>query len=192
MEIPEIFLEDLKVEFQDRLRAKFSRKQNATLIQQRMARNVIGSLNRKFLKHDDERRQHLAEGYKTIMTVAASETIRCPECCMKLEVPKLETRQIKCLYCKLKGRKTQVTSGYYPLNSSLINHLKAIDPMRNMDNNLVQATMDQNERIAKQQQKQLYDNAHDYASDNLNRLMGIPVVGYAGTKLKEGTQVKGF
>jgi hypothetical protein len=191
VEIPHTFTTELSVEFQDRLRARYSPKQNAIVIEQRVGKNIIGSIPRRMIQ-DNERRQSLAEGYKPFMTIAISEKVRCPECDYWIEVPNRETRQVKCLYCKLKGRNTSLIAGYYPLNHHLINHLKSIDPLRNMDDKIANKLTEQNEKIAEQQQKQLSNDAEAYTSDNLNRLMQIPTFGYSGTKAKEGTEVKGF
>jgi hypothetical protein len=57
---------------------------------------------------------------------------------------------------------------------------------------MVQNMLDANERKSEVMQQELYNNADAYASDNLNRLMGIPQFGYNGTKAKEGTELKGF
>lgn len=121
-----------------------------------------------------------------IMTVAVSETMRCPDCGYKLVVPFNETMQLSCLACKLKGRNTKVIAGYYPLNHILLNHLKSIDPLRNMDEDMIGKMNEYNEKKMEQQQKQLSDDAESYASDNINRLMGIPTFGYAGVKRFEG------
>ena len=142
--------------------------------------------------YDDERRQSLAEGYLPIMTVSVSEKMRCPEDGYWLDVPNRETKQITCLACKLKGRTTKVTAGFYPLNSSLLNHLKAIDPLRNMDRDLAKEMLEANEKLTEIQQKELYNQADAYASDNLNRLMGIPVSSLSASKIFEGTNVRGI
>lgn len=189
MEIPETFLTELSVEFQDRLRARYSAKQNSVVIEQKVGRNIVGSVPRKLLSN--ETRQSLAEGYKPIMQVAVSEVIRCEDCSSKIPVPFNETREVKCEYCKLKGRVSRYHVGFYPLNVTLINHLKSIDPLRNMDKNFAAEMQAQNERIAEQQQKSLYDEAESYANDNIYKLMGIPTKGMNG-KIMTGTELKGF
>jgi hypothetical protein len=190
VEIPETFEQTLAIEFQDRLRIRWSGKQQSFLIQQRVGPNLIGSVPRRLL--DSEKRQDLAQGYRTIMNVSPSEIVKCPECSIKLNVPYKETRQIKCLYCQLKQRSTFIAAGYFPLDSSLINHLKSIDPIRQMDSDDVQRMQTHNDRISESQQKQLYDDAESYSSDNINQLMGILQTGYGGMKVKDGTEVKGI
>ncbi len=189
MDIPQTFLDDLDVEFQGRLRARFSGMQQAVIIEQKVGRNILPSLKRD--RYTNERRQSLAEGYMPIMTVSVSEKVRCPECNYWLEVPNRETKQIRCFSCKLKGRTSLIIAGYFPLNSFLINHLKEIDPVRNMDKDMTQELDRQNERKAELMQRQLSNDAESYASDNLNQLMGIPTFGYTSKKLA-GTDVKGF
>lgn len=189
MEIPETFLTDLKVEFQERLRARYSAKQNCVVIEQRVGKNVIGSVPRSMLSN--ETRQSLAEGYKPIMQVAVGETIRCKDCSNKISVPFCSTEEVKCLYCKLKGRVSKYHVGFYPLNIKLINHLKEIDPLRNMDKDLAKEMQEQNERITAQQQKALYNDAESYANDHIYKLMGIPTKSMAG-KVMQGTELKGF
>ena len=142
--------------------------------------------------YSDERRQSLAEGYMPILTVSASEQIRCPECAMFVEVPNRETQQVRCWYCASRGRTTRITAGFYPLNSSLINHLKSIDPLRNMESDDVAKMQEYNEKLIAQRQAEISANAEAYTSDNINRLMGILQTGYSGTKVKEGTDIKGF
>ncbi len=190
MDIPETFAHDLEIEFQGRLRARFSPKSQAVIIEQRVGKNVLPSLPRKF--YDNEKRQALAEGYMPIMTVSLSETMKCPECTYVLKVPNRETAQIVCLSCKLKQRSTKITAGFYPLNSSLLHHLKEIDPLRNMDRNMAMEMVERNERMTEIHQKSLRNDAEDYASDNIERLMGIPSAKYSGMKVMEGTEVKGF
>jgi hypothetical protein len=189
VDIPTEFTTSLSVEFQDRLRARWSGKQQAIIIEQRVGKNILPSLPR--ISYSDERRQSLAEGYMPIMTVAVSETMRCPSCNLKVNVPNRETKQIRCLYCQVKGRKTLITAGYYPLNSFLIEHLKSIDPLRNMDKDMVKEMNERNEKMLQKQQEQLQDNAIAYSNDNFNRLVGIQQTGYTG-KIKAGTEVKGF
>jgi len=190
MDIPDTFTKDLEIDFQGRLRARWSPKQQAVIIEQRVGKNILPSLPRK--SYDNERRQSLAEGYIPIMTVSASSRMRCPECSTWVEVPDRETRQVSCLYCKLRGRSTKFTAGFYPLNSFLLNHLKEIDPLRNATDEMAKKMIEQNELRTELMQKQLAHDAESYASDNLNRLMQIPTFSYAGLKAKEGTTVKGF
>jgi hypothetical protein len=190
MDISETFKDELRIEFQDRLRIKWSGKSQAFLIQQRVGKNLIGSVPRA--KLGLEKSMDLAEGYRTILSVAPSEHMKCPDCFTSISVPKLETKELKCLYCKLRGRSTKIVAGYYPLNSSLINHLKEIDPIRNLDRDLIAEMNDRNEKIQEAQVKQLSKDAEDYSSDNINKLMGILQTGYSGMKVKEGSEVKGI
>lgn len=182
MEINEIFQEELKREFQERLRIRWNGKKQAYTVEQRVGKNIIGQLPRELFKHNDFYRQGLAEGYKPIMDVAVSETMRCPSCNTKLTVPNRETKQFRCTYCQSKGRRSLLLAGYYPLNSFLINHLKTIDPLRNMEVNQVQRLQDYNEKLMEREQAKLSDEAEAYTSDNLNRLMGILQTGYSGMK----------
>jgi len=188
MEINETFLDDLEITFQGRLRARWSAKQRAIIIEQRTARSLIGSVPRR--AYDNETRQSLAEGYKLLMTVAPRETIRCARCNYTLEVPKLETREITCLQCKLSGLRGKVFAGYYPLNSSLIHYLKSIDPLRDNNESNASKMVEYNENITKQQQRQLFNASEAYADDNFNRIVGIQQVGR--TKVMAGTELKGF
>jgi len=190
LEIPQNFIALLDIEFQSRLRVKWSGKQQAYLIQQKIGPNLVGSVPRG--KLDAEKVNDLAQGYLTIMTVSPSEKMKCQECSSSLSVPNRETRQIRCLYCKVRGRSTQVIAGYYPLDSNLIAHLKTIDPMRNMETDQVSRMNDHNENLQKAQLKELANEAESYADDNLAKLMGIPEFKYAGNKIKEGTELTGF
>lgn len=181
MEINESFKDDLRIEFQGRLRVRWSGKQQSYLIQQRVGRNLIGNISRKTFK-DSEKVQDLAEGYRTIMVVSPAEKTRCPECSTWLDVPNRTTAQIKCEFCKFKGRNVSFIAGYYPLNSSLIQHLKSIDPLRDGDKDMQKKLDQHNEKLTSSMQKKISQDAEDYTSDNLNRLMGILSVGYSGMK----------
>lgn len=192
MYIPESFQEDLEREFQGRLRARWSGKKQCVVIEQRVARNVVGSLPRELFKKNDETRQSLAEGYKQVMDVAVSEQMKCPECTTTLSVPNRTTAQITCMGCRVKGRTKKYIVGYYPLDTNLINHLKSIDPLRNLEKDTAAELNAYNEKIAEAQQKQLSEEAEAYTSDNLNRLMQIPSFSYSGNKIKQGTELRGF
>lgn len=181
MEIPETFEQDLDREFQNRLRIKWNRKKNSFTIEQKVGQNIIGSLPREMFK-DSFYKQSLAEGYKPIIDVAVSETLKCPNCAEILNVPNRETKQFKCLNCQSKGKRTIFVAGYFPLNSFLINYLKTIDPIRNLEVDQAKRILEHNEKLAAMEQKKLSDDAEAYTSDNLNKLMGILQTGYSEVK----------
>lgn len=120
------------------------------------------------------------DGYHYVMSIRAGDRMPCPECNYKLHVPVRDTVQQFCGYCTLKGRKTEVIAGFWPLDDTLITHLKKINPKRGGQKELAEEADRRNRLLVQSMEEDAFRDGYAAFDDNYNRLVGIPQVGYTG------------
>lgn len=181
MDAPTEFTDRLHREFDGRLRIRWSASQHEWQIEQKIGHGRIPPIA------IDEGRDDLIrarDGYHFVMSVRTGDRMRCPKCNYQLTVPVMDTWDIRCPYCRLKGRHTSVVAGYWPLNDRLLAHLHKIDPLNVFSEQQAAEADRYNERLLKQQEDDAMAPGYAEASDMYRRLVGIPMVGYSGKEFR--------
>lgn len=180
MDAPQSFVDALERTFDGRLRIRWSAAERQFHIEQKVGRAVVPPVR------IDEGRDDLIrarDGYHPVMTVTPGDRMRCPSCNYDLKVPVRDTHDIRCGYCQMMGRTTRVVAGYWPLDDSLIEHLRKIDPHRDAQKELAEEADQHNRLLLKAQEDAALAPAMAAFNDDYRRLVGIPMVGYTGKEL---------
>lgn len=172
-EAPESFKESLKTQFNGLLRIRWSDKRQEWQIEEKIAR---ASGNRPADDYHDEAIR-FRDGYALVCSVRPGDRMPCEKCNSTLRVPVGHFGEVKCDYCKAKGRNTSIIVGYFPLNDLLLEHLRKLDPIRGYRETLKYEGYD---TFAQRKMDQEIENMSPIWSDNYKRLVGIPMVGYTG------------
>ena len=104
----------------------------------------------------------------------------CPIDGTTLKVPVMETAEVKCDFCRMKGREGRFRAAYFPLSESLIDYLKKIDPERGATKELAEAADRYNQAMLASRERDLSNTIEASTKENFNQLVGIPSVGYTG------------
>lgn len=181
MQAPDSFVSRLHEAFDGRLRIRFSDAEQNFHIEQKVGRAVVAPVR------VDEGRDDLIrarDGYHPVMTITPGDRMRCPACHYTLQVPVRDTADVRCGFCALKGRTTRVVAGFWPLDDSLIDHLRKIDPLRDGQSELAEEADRHNRMLLQAEEDAAVAPGFAYADENFNRLVGIPQVGYTGKEFK--------
>lgn len=169
---PRSFTESLKTQFGGRLRIRWSPKQQQWQIEEKIARST-GDMPQD--SYNDEATR-LRDGYALVCTVTPGDRMPCPKCRTTLYVPVFHFGMVKCDYCAVQGRNTNIIAGHFPLNDSLLEHLRRLDPIRAYRDDFIYP--EYNEWIEKKIDQKVEDLTPIW-SDHYRRLVGIPMVGYS-------------
>ena len=175
--IPSDFRARLHREFDGRLRVRWSDRQQEYQVEQKVSRPMGGNVD---ARSGSDEHVRLRDGYHYILSVQPGTRMGCPKCRTTLKVPAFEIRQVSCPLCKVSGREHRVAGGYFPLNDQLIDYLKQLDPNRDGVQRSRSRVDANNLKLVQQQQRQVLNATTDAASDDFNRIAGIPSVGYTG------------
>lgn len=178
MEIPETFTERLEQEFGGRLRIRWSPSEYRFRIEQKVARAIMWP-DRPVLENDDDL-QCVKDGYFHVLSVTPGDKMKCKVCAAPIPVPVGEMQMVHCPTCKAMGRQMRYAVAFFPLNDMLIEHLKKIDPERNLARDTVAELNARNEAAVQRAQRAIQTQAEAYVDDNFNRIVGIPQTGYTG------------
>lgn len=179
MEIPETFASRLDSAFDGRLRIRWSHADQVYHVEQKVARALI---NFPAALTDDEATR-LRDGYHFVMVVTTGDRMPCPACRTTLAVPLRQSALVSCPTCKQRGLEHRVQAAHYPLDDTLIDHLKSIDPLRGMSKALRAKVEAHNAALMAQQQRDVLDQLTSRANDDFAQIAGIPSVGYTGKEL---------
>ena len=179
MEVPEEFAARLEAAFDGRLRLRWSQADQVWHVEQRVARGLI---NFPAALTDDEAIR-LRDGYHFIMVVTAGDRLPCPQCRTTLSVPLRQSTLVSCPTCRLKGLEHRVAAAHFPLDDTLIDHLKSIDPLRGMSKALRAKVDAHNAAMMQRRQQDVLDQLTSKANDDFAQIAGIPSVGYTGKEL---------
>lgn len=179
MEVPEEFAARLDAAFDGRLRIRWSQAEGAYHVEQRVARALI---NFPAALTDDEAIR-LRDGYHFIMVVRTGDRMPCPRCGATLKVPLRTSTMVTCDPCRQRGLEYRIPAAHYPLDDTLIDHLKSIDPLRGMSKALRSKVEAHNAALTQQQQQAVLNRLTDKANDDFAQIAGIPSVGYTGKAL---------
>jgi hypothetical protein len=179
--VPADFAARLHREFDGRLRLRWSNARHEFHLEQKVRRGLADGLVRD--THDDAgiRRR---DGYLYILSIRPGTRMPCPRCASELQVPVHEIREVSCGYCKLKGQEHRVAAGFFPLNDSLIDYLKRLDPEREASRRLRQQVDGHNLATQTRLEQSVSNATTDAANDDFNRIAGIPSVGYTGKEFR--------
>lgn len=173
--VPEYFQQRLEEEFQDKLRVRWSDKWNEWHVEQKVRRGLAASPS-KFDPYDDTLIRH-KDGYMWIMSIKQGSKFDCPQCGLTLSAPTRETVYVSCGHCKLKGYNSQWLACHWPLDETLIEHLKKLE--RQIDTTA--DMLSQSDRaLRKLQERAVLDPTLAAFEDSHNKLAGILQTGYTG------------
>lgn len=170
MDAPTQFVDRLRSTFNDRLRIRWSTTEKCFHIEQKVGRAVVAPI---FIDESRDDLIRARDGYHPVMTIQPGDRMPCPECHYQLRVPVMDTADLPCPYCRLKGRTTRVVAGYWPLNDLLIDHLRKIDPLRGASEELSAEADRHNRLLLKSQEADAYREGEAAFSDDYNRIVGI-------------------
>lgn len=181
MNAPSFFTDLLARTFDNRLRIRWSASQHEFHIEQRVGRAVAAP------SRFDEGRDDLIrarDGYDFVMSVRTGDRMPCPVCHYTLRVPVMDTWDIHCGYCKLRGLQTSVVAGFWPLNDRLISHLQKIDPLRADQTEQARAADRYNRLMMESEDNAIINAGVARGYEKFNRIAGIQSVGYTGKEYR--------
>ena len=181
MNAPTEFTERLHSTFDGRLRIRWSAAERQFHIEQKVGRAVVAPIRIEEGRDDLIRAR---DGYHPVMTITPGDRTPCPECNFTLRVPVRDTADIRCPYCQLKGRTTRVVAGYWPLDDSLIEHLRKIDPLRPGSETLAEEADRRNHQRLQSAENDISNAGYAALDERYNRIVGIPQVGYTGKEFR--------
>lgn len=182
MHAPDSFVEKLEREFRGRLRIRWSFQRHAWLIEQKMKRGLFSGFKptKKGWDETSDKYIQTRDGVLEIMEVRTGTYMTCPKCSHELKVPFMQTTSLRCAYCKLLGKEPSVNAVFIPLNDTLINHLKSIDPENPISEQLAADLDRANEALAAMMEKDALNAGSGAVLERFNRIAGIPQTGYTG------------
>lgn len=125
--VPEEFERRLALEFSGRLRMRWSARKRAWLIEQKVGRAALPPI-----WFDATRDDHIQarDGYAGFFEIQPGDRMACHFCGGTLRVPVREVREVACNSCLSRGRDARFVCTYWPLDETLIDYIKSIDPER--------------------------------------------------------------
>jgi len=175
--VPEDFEKRIEREFEGRLRIRYSKRKNEFHIEQKIGRKLS---NVPVLDYDDDLIRK-KDGYLFVLAISVGDRKPCPRCGLTLHVPVKEFREISCDFCRIRGMEHKTSGGYFPLNDSLIDYLKSLDPIRGASMRLRAKVDMANRNHAMALETETINTALDAANDDFSKIAGIPRVGYTGS-----------
>lgn len=171
MTIPTWFLRELHREFDGRLRIRFSVARQAFHIEQKVERAILAPFR---ISDRDDANIRANEGYAFVMEVRSGDRMPCDKCNSTLHVPLFKTSDIRCR-CGFRMR-----AAYYPLNDSLLDHLRSIDPHRDRTRTNVTAIDVANGAMERTRLRNIHNIVEAATLDDKYQLFQTPFSGYTG------------
>lgn len=183
--VPQVFHDRLDEEFKGKIRIRWSDEQEEWHVEQKVRSGLAGSpltsrddYNRNYWRDDVIRSK---DDYMWVMSVKQGTTFACPTCASKLIAPTRSQEMISCGYCKQKGYEHHVLAGHWPLDETLIDHLKKLEWQLDHPEQHAGASLTaQNAALKKIQERRVLDPTMAAWEDRYNKIVGIPSVGYTG------------
>lgn len=175
--VPQEFQARLEEEFgPDKIRLRWSHEWDEWHVEQKVRRGLVGlGEGRKERYQDDVIRYR--DGYMWVMSVKQGSRFSCPKCHLPLTAPTRETKMVSCTHCRLKGYDHQWPACHWPMDETLIEHLKLLERGIDTKHKEMQAAR---VMLEKQKLRQVLDPTVDAFRDNFELGMGIQSVGYTG------------
>jgi hypothetical protein len=169
MEISQTFLKRMKEEFGDSLRIRWSNAGEEYVVEQKIG--PARTLPPGFETDDDIRAR---DGYAFVLAVQPREKMPCKTCRTPLDIPNQTFAEIRCDYCRYRGKDGRWGAGYFPLNEVLIDKLKQVDPTRRWSAD-IKAKLDARNKAVVDERERKAQDALDYAMrENHHRVVGNP------------------
>lgn len=173
--VPEEFQEKLQREFGDKIRVRWSDKWNEWHVEQKVRRGVAATPQKFDPYNDDVIRFN--DGFVWVMSVKQGSKFDCPQCGLTLSAPTRETHHVVCGHCKLKGYNSHWLACHWPLDETLIEHLKKLQwQIDDTSANLAKSDI----ALRKLQERALLDPTLAAFEDSHAKLAGILQTGYTG------------
>ncbi len=116
------------------------------------------------------------DGYRLVLDLGLRDWQPCPTCHLRLDLPVGERAEVECGYCHLRGERTRVISGYFPLSEATLQYLERWHPRRGAE---INAEIDRiNAGVARDARAYRLNTAEALAADHWRQVAGIPMVGY--------------
>jgi hypothetical protein len=179
---PESFVERLEKEFRGRLRIRWSQEKGEWHIEQKVARGLFPGTKPTKRGWDESRDRYVEhrDGYILVMSVRTGDRMPCPRCHMELKVPFMETTHVRCEFCRLQGRTTNVAAVFFPLSDSLIDHLKSIDPENPVSERLAEDLERQNAALSASMERDALRPGEARFEEDYRKIVGIPYAHLSG------------
>lgn len=182
MTVPEHFEQKLEREFRGRLRIRWSHERHEFQIEQRVRRSLAPGWTKKHRAWDDTSDDYIRhrDGYVLLVAIRVGTKMPCPRCQTELDVPFNETKNIICAYCKLQGKSPHIAAMHVPLNDTLIDYLKRLDPENPISERLNEDNDRQNAALVAAMEQDATNAAVSGFEERYRRIVGIPQVGLSG------------
>lgn len=186
MNIPEQFEQRLESEFGGRYRIRVSEARGEFHVEQRIGAGfhpgtikiAPQSAKQYRARWDDMLRAR--DGYVLTFIVTPGDRTECPSCHATLHVPVKSLTHLSCPACEVRGKKTTLTAGYWPLNDDLLQHLRRIDAYTGGHERIAADIAKDTAAKSAQQARDLVRDGEAAVRERFKRMVGIPQQGYTG------------
>ena len=177
MHIPSRFLESLRLEFDGRFRIRWSAHQQRLLIEEKITRgDPLGQRRppgwmQVMAARNPDRLKQVVDGYGTVMVLSPTPRLQCPKCAkgvLKLSVQKM--RSSRCPECAHESTLT-----YWPLDDTLLTHLRYIDVDRGWALDEYAAIHEEDRTKLQRVMRQSKGISRDMHKDDFTQLFGVPM-----------------
>lgn len=120
---PDWFLERLEREHDGQMRIRWSRARGEWLIEEKIGRAALPPRREDPLDDDFIRAR---DGYGYLMSVRPGTRMACPLCGLDMSVAVRRSAECVCEHCRRKGRRSRWVAGFWPLDESLLEHLRKL------------------------------------------------------------------
>lgn len=173
--VPQEFQQRLEQEFGDKIRVRWSDTWNEWHVEQKVRRGLAAPPHKMDPWNDDLIRHK--DGYVWVMSVKQGSKFDCPQCGLTLSAPTRITQHVSCVHCKLKGYNSHYVACHWPLDETLIEHLKKLrHQIDDTKMNLAKSAV----ALRKLQERAFLDPNLDAWADAHAKLSGILQTGYTG------------
>lgn len=170
--VPAWFERQLKLEFDDQVRVRWSPKRHRFLLERRVGRVSAAP---KWVDPLDDRAIQARDRVQTILEVAPGTVTPCPRCGQDLKLAYKQMQESTCARC----RRT-VRAVFFPLGWDLLQHLRWSDPDRGGTERVFDA-VETGEAQREALQRRKFKREHEAIwKEDFRRLFQYPMVGYTG------------
>jgi len=189
---PSSFTRQLQREFDGRYRLRWSKKRQEWHLEQKVG---VGAADLPFrLDEEDDSLVRAKDGYFFVMAIRPGDRGPCPgvdystnpptPCGATLKVPIKETAEVKCERCELAGRDPYFPLAYFPLDDTLIQHIRHIDFALGHNEHIARMQDNVNEMLMATNKKDALNEIDDVSYDVRKLIAGIEQVGYGGSIIR--------
>ncbi len=181
---PASFARQLASEFNGRLRVRWSIKRGEWHIEQQVERGK--AMLPRVINEADDAAVRYRDGYVFVLAVRNGTRMPCPRCGTELRVPIRQFGEVTCPTCQpISHQPHKVRACYWPLDDSLLEHLRRFDPHRDGYRRML-ADLNSAEPARAAQEASWRRERHAQAVDDFPQIFNIPQVGYTGREQLRG------